>query len=299
MKVSIIIPVYNGERTIKRAIDSCLNQTYLDFEVLIMDNQSTDETNKIVTSINDDRIYYYQLPKKGRALARNEGLKKASGDYIQFLDADDVLLGNKLEESILFLEENRKFSAYCHGIEYRSESNTVLKVIFPKYNFSNELFAHNIFPIHSLTFRSTIAKKFPEDMDYCEDWLFWVNTLDKEMIYFNVTTIGGIVYVHEENTMSKTALMSEYELYVQQILKSRISVTNFSLLKNEISLLIIHYFNLEKEQITIGAIKNNSNILYKLVSILCKIPIAKNYLRSKVDDIIQKDIYNKGENHER
>lgn len=297
-KVSIIIPVYNGERTIKRAIESCLAQTYQNIEVLVIDNQSTDRTPEIVEAISDERLSFYQLTQKGRALARNEGLKKMTGEYTQFLDADDVLLPEKIKTSVQFLESNRDYVAYSHGIDYYSEEEEFLKVIFPNYRFSDELLAHNIFPIHSLLFRSEEKGEFPEGMDYCEDWLFWVDTLYQKAIYFNLEDIGGKVYIHEDNTMSQTALMSEYELYVQQILKSRFSVTNRALIKNEITLMIVHYFNLEKEKITIDLINQNSNRTYKFVTFLCKLPILKKYLKRRVDVILQKSVYKKGENNE-
>ncbi|MGY3777191.1 glycosyltransferase family 2 protein [Isobaculum melis] len=294
--VSIIIPVYNGADTIERAIESCLQQTYAAIEVIVIDNQSTDETQKVVTGIQDKRVRYIRLEEKGRSLARNTGLAAATGEYLQFLDADDTLFSHKILDSVTFLEQHLDYDAYCHGILYLSdESGETLKEIFPKYCFENELLAHNIFPIHSLVFRAKVAATFTLGMEYCEDWLFWVDALLKKKIYFNTTEIAGTVFVHGNNTMSQTTLMSEYELYVQQCLKEKHSERSLALLKNEVTLLIIHYFNPAKEPQTIEAIKKHSRWTYLAVQCLCHLPIIKGKLKQRIAALHQKNVYTEGE----
>ena len=95
--VSVIIPSYNREKTIKRAVESGLNQTYKDIEVIVVDDCSSDKTIEILTSIKDKRFSYYKLDKNsGACVARNLGIEKVKGDYIFLHDSDDEWLPDKL-----------------------------------------------------------------------------------------------------------------------------------------------------------------------------------------------------------
>ena len=98
-KVSVIIPAYNSENYIERAVKSILEQTYTDYEVIVIDDGSTDKTKQIL-SLYDDVIHYFYQPNQGAAIARNFGCKMAQGELMAFLDADDFFLPNKLEEQV-------------------------------------------------------------------------------------------------------------------------------------------------------------------------------------------------------
>lgn len=105
--VSIIMPAYNCERFIAEAIRSVLSQTYTDWELIIVDDCSTDNTAQIVASFDDTRIIYQRNEKNvGAALTRNRALQIAKGHYIAFLDADDLWAPEKLEHQIAFMEKN-------------------------------------------------------------------------------------------------------------------------------------------------------------------------------------------------
>lgn len=103
--VSIIIPLYNTENYISEAINSALNQTYENIEILIIDDGSTDGSLKIVKKFQSDRIKIYLQKNKGGAAARNLGLQYTKGRYIQFLDSDDLLKSDKIELQMELLEK--------------------------------------------------------------------------------------------------------------------------------------------------------------------------------------------------
>jgi glycosyltransferase involved in cell wall biosynthesis len=106
--ISVIIPCYNSEKFIERAIESVLNQTYKDYEIFLVDNGSSDQTIDILYDYRNrypGLIKVLQEPKKGGAAARNKGLKEAKGEWIQFLDSDDELLPKKLEEQLKIAHE--------------------------------------------------------------------------------------------------------------------------------------------------------------------------------------------------
>lgn len=98
--VSIIIPVYNTERYIADAIHSAINQTFKELEVIIVDDGSNDSSPDIIQSISDPRIIFISQRNKGGSAARNRGLEMAKGEYIKFLDADDILLPDAIEKQL-------------------------------------------------------------------------------------------------------------------------------------------------------------------------------------------------------
>ena len=114
-KVSVIIPTYNREKSIRKSVESVLNQTYSDLEVIVVDDCSTDNTKAVIESIKDERVRYLFLPENvGPAKARNEGVKAAACKWIAFHDSDDCWIPQKLEKQMKYLDENRDcLMVYC------------------------------------------------------------------------------------------------------------------------------------------------------------------------------------------
>lgn len=104
--ISVITPVYNGEKTICETIFSVLNQTFTDWELIIINDGSQDGTLEIVESIQDFRIQIFSYPNSGQATSRNRGFSHSIGEYIAFLDADDLWTPDKLETQLQALQNN-------------------------------------------------------------------------------------------------------------------------------------------------------------------------------------------------
>jgi glycosyltransferase involved in cell wall biosynthesis len=102
--VSIIIPAHNSERTILECISSAVNQTYSKLEIIVVNDRSTDNTHSLLLQLDDPRIKFLTTSVGSASAARNFGLDFASGEYIQFLDADDVLELNKIQHQLQKLE---------------------------------------------------------------------------------------------------------------------------------------------------------------------------------------------------
>src|SRR5699024_4081686 len=99
--VSVILPVYNAEDYISDAIQSVLNQTYTDWELIVVDDGSTDQTKKVINPfLEDDRIRYFYQENGGQGSARNKGIERAKGIYLALLDADDVWKVDKLQSQL-------------------------------------------------------------------------------------------------------------------------------------------------------------------------------------------------------
>ena len=123
--VSIIIPVYNAEKYIEQTIDCVLKQTYEDWELLLVENGSTDATVSVIIKrmqeLDDQRIKLIQMQENaGAARARNKGLEESKGRYIAYLDADDIWLSNKLEKEIAFATEKKAAFVFT-GYEFADE----------------------------------------------------------------------------------------------------------------------------------------------------------------------------------
>ena len=123
-KISVLMPVYNAERFLQEAIDSILNQTFKDFEFLIINDASTDNSKKIILSYDDKRIRYFEN-KKNLALPTtlNKGLRLAKANYIARMDADDVSLPNRLEEQLFIIEKDDNVGLVTSWIAMIDEKN--------------------------------------------------------------------------------------------------------------------------------------------------------------------------------
>lgn len=127
--VSVIIPVYNAERYIEQTIRSVLNQTLQDFEIIVLNDGSKDSSGKIIQRLQeeDQRIIYFAKANSGVSDTRNIGIGKASGEYLAFLDADDIWKPGNLEKKINTLRETGKKWVFS-DIEYINEENMLLPV---------------------------------------------------------------------------------------------------------------------------------------------------------------------------
>ena len=126
--VSVIMPSWNTARWIGESVKSVINQTYKKWELIIVDDCSTDNTDEVVNSFDDKRIKYFKNEKNsGAALTRNRAIKEAQGEWIAFLDSDDLWNENKLERMIVFAKENN-YSFIYHSYEKIDEESKPINV---------------------------------------------------------------------------------------------------------------------------------------------------------------------------
>jgi glycosyltransferase involved in cell wall biosynthesis len=131
--ISIVLPVYNCASYVSRTIRSALNQTFSDFELIIINDGSTDRTTEVLNSFTDPRIKIYNQANTGVALARNYGVSLAQGQYIAFLDSDDIWLPEKLQWEVDILEE-KKFPVCMVYSAYFSVDNNGRLIYIPHYH---------------------------------------------------------------------------------------------------------------------------------------------------------------------
>ena len=121
--ISVVTPTYNRARTLPRAIDSVLSQTFVNWELIIVDNHSSDNTQEIVSSYSSEKIKFFQIQNNGIiAKSRNLGIDKARGDFIAFLDSDDYWEPSKLAKFLLRAENSRN-GVFYHNCYIEKKSN--------------------------------------------------------------------------------------------------------------------------------------------------------------------------------
>jgi len=179
--ISIVIPVYNGEKTIIDTIESVLNQTLKDFELIIINDGSEDATLDIISSIQDLRIKVFSYDKAGVSKSRNRGISHATGDYISFIDADDLWTADKLESQLKALQENPEATVAYSWTDCIDESGQIsrrgthisltgdvyknLLVVNFLENGSNLLIGREAFKDVGV---------FDESLSHGEDWDMWL-----------------------------------------------------------------------------------------------------------------------------
>ena len=174
--VSIILPTYNRVGSVQAAIHSVLAQTYIDYELIVVDDGSTDETASHVREIADPRLIYVLHPQnKGAAAARNTGMRMARGDYIAFLDSDDTWHPQKLEVQVEFLKNSPDQVGGC-VTSYRLvfEDHSVIREIAMEPSFYEQsLKGCNLSPGSTLLFEKECLDKVGfqnETLKRFEDW---------------------------------------------------------------------------------------------------------------------------------
>ena len=181
--VSIIIPTYNCRRWLGEAIDSALSQTYMNCEVIVVDDGSTDGTGEWVQAQYGDRVRYHWQPNGGVARARNTGLSLARGDYIQLLDADDWIAADKVATQVRFLEEHPQVAVvYCHTLLFDADDPTQTWDYEGRSRYqSGDILTPMvddgfIFTMATLVRRSWMERvaPFDEELPSNEDWDFWL-----------------------------------------------------------------------------------------------------------------------------
>src|SRR3990172_11738749 len=143
--VSVIIPTYNGSRFIRETIQSVIGQSYSKIEIIVIDDGSTDDTSLVVKSITDQRITYIQQKNAGVSTARNHGITVSKGDYIAFLDHDDVWLPCKLEKQLSLFEQNPKVAMVYADTFIIDENNSIINTYSHKIKFYRGMIFKELF----------------------------------------------------------------------------------------------------------------------------------------------------------
>lgn len=202
-KVSVVIPLYNAQNYVLETIYSIKNQTYQDFDMVIVDDCSTDQSYNIIKNLNDNQIKLFQNQRnEGIAYTRNRAIELSTGEYIALMDDDDISPSYRLEHEVKYLEENPLIDivgGHCRNIDSKGKDlNQQWNVYLnPNYIKAFMLFGNPIANSSALIRRSFLEKcsiKYKDNMYGAEDYFFWaecslygtIANLDEVMLYWRV-----------------------------------------------------------------------------------------------------------------
>ncbi|MFB2895268.1 glycosyltransferase [Aerosakkonemataceae cyanobacterium BLCC-F50] len=218
--ISVIIPVYNGEATIKETIASVLNQTFKDFELIVINDGSTDSTLDVVSSIQDPRIKVFSYPNGNQAVSRNRGLSHATGEYISFIDADDLWTPDKLEAQLKALQENPQAAvAYSWTDLIDEEGNFIrggAKIYWKGESHARLLLNDFIESGSNVLIRAEAFQevgKFDESLPPAEDWDMWIR-LAARYHYIVVPSIQVLYRVRTNSSSTNVLKMEQVSLRI-------------------------------------------------------------------------------------
>lgn len=220
MKIAIIIPTYNRQGMVLRAIDSVLNQSYKNFELIVVDDGSTDQTKTWIQRNSDPRLKYFFTSKTGVAHARNFGVKQTHCDWICFLDSDDAWKKHKLSEQLRFHDHNRGILISQTDDMWIRHSKRVNKKKQHQIR-EGDIFRQSL-KLCLICCSSVMMKKslflelggFDESLPTCEDYDLWLKVTAKYPVGFVskilVTKFGG----HPDQLSKSFEMMDRYRIQV-------------------------------------------------------------------------------------
>lgn len=209
--VSVIIPSYNREKTIARAVNSILNQTYKDIEVIVVDDCSSDKTIEILTSIKDKRFSYYKLDKNsGACVARNLGIEKAKGDYIAFQDSDDEWLPDKLEKQMKAFDNKDIDVVFCPFNKVSDEKTEIHPVLPEGIVNRDTLLGKSCVSTQTLIAKKECFDKIKFDplMPRMQDYDITIRLSEKYTFYFVNKPLVNMYVQGDSISRNKTKLLN-------------------------------------------------------------------------------------------
>jgi len=243
--ISIIMPAYNAEKYIHDAIQSVLAQTHKNWELIIINDGSQDSTETIIKNINNNKIILISQKNSGVSSARNQGLKLAKGEYITFLDADDILPPRSLESRITYMKKNPNINLVDGRIIVKDKDmiNTI-KEYQPYYNgnllpklltLDDKVFFNVCYFLKKEIIQDTL---FKNKMTHAEDLLFYIEIASKQNINYGYVN-DDVYWYRSEHTSAMTnldGLENGYIQLIQEVSKlQKIKKINFFIFKTKIA----------------------------------------------------------------
>ena len=227
--VSVVIPAFNMALFVRDAVESVFNQTYTDYELIIVDDGSSDNTEEIL-QLYAGRIRYFKQTNAGVSAARNRGIQEAKADYVAFLDADDLWLPDKLELQMQAFDNQKDLALVACGYSVRGRDGKIVirDVLRKNYPTRKELFqALSICQLIPGCASGVVVKKkcfsevgnFDTTLRVGEDWDMWLRVVSQYNAYFIEQILVVIRQANNDKT-NRTAKDEEY--YVQRVIKKTV-----------------------------------------------------------------------------
>ena len=214
-KVSIIMPSYGSEKFISRAIESAIKQTYKNWELIVVDDNSFDQSNIIIENYTkmDSRIKLIKLYKnEGPAIARNCGIKASQGRFVAFLDADDMWMESKLEEQLEFMMQKNLSFTYS-GYYLTNEENKDLGEFIPKdtLTYRDMLKSNSIGCLTAIYDSEKLGKMFMPNIKRRQDYALWMKIIKKTGEVKGISKPLAIYRIRKKSISSNKLIAAAYQ----------------------------------------------------------------------------------------
>lgn len=224
---SVIIPTYNRVSFIVKTLESVLNQSYPHYEIIVIDDGSTDTTEDVILSLNNPKIKYFKTENQERGAARNYGISKAEGDYIAFIDSDDIMYTHCIEFANEFIQKNNKPAIFHLAHEIRDMNENIIDTTIHLKNINQVLIKGNPLGCMNVFIRKDISQKnlFNENrmMAGFEDWELWLRIATQHTI-LPVSKVSGCMINHPNRSSNshtdKAKLIQMVEIFMQMVLSN-------------------------------------------------------------------------------
>ncbi|MBR3133262.1 MAG: glycosyltransferase family 2 protein [Clostridia bacterium] len=203
-KVSVVIPVHNSHKHIEECLNSVINQTYKNLEIVVVDDLSTDNTVQIIEGLKDNRIKIIKLEENvGAAVARNIGVDNSSGEYICYIDSDDYWVEDKVEREVKLMEENDYTFVYG-GYAYLKNGKTKKARVPSSVNYNQLLKNHTIFTSTVMLNMEHLKKEdiYMPNIRRGQDMATWWQVLKPGITAYGITDTIAIYRVGENSLSS-------------------------------------------------------------------------------------------------
>ena len=238
--VSIIIPTYKRRHKINKAINSLIKQTFLNWEAIVIDNNSNDGTKELIHSYKDDRIKFFQINNKGViSISRNYGINKSTGKYIAFLDSDDWWSPNKLQNVNKAISSGHKFIYHNH---YVVKSNLLIKKKYYSRFINNSIYENLLIKGPCFATSSVIVEKntiikinlFDENYDLIswEDYDAWLRLAKLNINFHYINKFLSYIKQDDENNLnSRKRIDNIFAIKKKYLDKHNLGLPNWSIIE--------------------------------------------------------------------
>ncbi|MDB5227225.1 MAG: glycosyltransferase [Bacteroidota bacterium] len=267
---SIVIPAYNRAHMISETLETTFMQTYPHYEVILVDDGSTDNTEELVKSINNPKFIYHKKSNEERAIARNTGFNLAKGDYVTLLDSDDYLYPTHLEEAVKYIEANSRPEIIRFDYDVVDSKKRLLQIARMPDHINQRMINGNFMGCSGIILRKDIAVKYAfngdRDLSGSEDYELWLRLASRFKVHTpDIVTCS--LHSHEERSViyniTEDTLVKRIELLIKYTFADKVVKKIYGMKKNVFVSHCLLYVSLH---LAIAKI-NGSSVIYLLKAI--------------------------------
>ncbi len=288
---SIIVPTYNRSAFVKRLAESFLRQTYPHFELIIVDDGGSDDTETVLRNLDDMRVIYIRKENGERGAARKFGAAMSQGDYINYFDSDDIPYENHLQTAVGIIKEINEPMVFHLGFEYRDEQGGLLSKSTQVVGVGNKkmLYINYINPNPMFVHRNTLTEVMYNDdrnLAGCEDWLYHLQLAARYKIMAFGNKITSYMVQHDNRSMNQWSgddVLRRNEFLLEYLQADPVFYKQFGWAINNISaemtsLAALHYVLQGKKKKSVKTLFKSFGLSAKLIFERRTLAIGKYFL---------------------